>query len=476
MQDLAIFWFRQDLRLHDNQALIAAAKHRLCMPIYILQPGGGGDFALGAASKWWLHHSLCQLNQALENKLNVYIGDPSKIIADIVKKMRPAAVYWNRCYEPWRISEDADIKASMRQQGIVCKSFKASLLWEPWEVLKPDGKPYQVFTPFYKNGCLRQPSPRAPLPLPAKLSLLQDPHNKLTIAQLKLLPKIQWDKTMAIEWQIGEQAAANKLAHFLSDGLASYQEGRNFPAQRHVSRLSPHLHFGEISPQQIWHATKQHTLGQDGDLEAAAESFLRELCWREFSYALLYHYPNLPQQNFKAKFDNFPWQHNPALLAAWQRGQTGYPLIDAGMRELWQTGYMHGRVRMAVGSFLVKNLRLHWRHGAAWFWNCLLDADLANNSASWQWVAGSGADAAPYFRIFNPVLQGEKFDPSGEYTKRYVPELAFLPQRYLLQPWNAPKEVLDAANVRLGVTYPLPIVDLKLSRQQAMQAYNDAVR
>jgi deoxyribodipyrimidine photo-lyase len=323
-----------------------------------------------------------------------------------------------------------------------------------------------VFTPFYKNAVAELPSPRTPLPVPSKIDFYPENVSRLTINGLKLLPNHPWSEKLTPYWQMGEDNAHQRLEDFIDEGLNHYKQGRDFPALNNVSRLSPHLHFGEVSPHQVWHAARLAEPSKD------QEHFMRELGWREFSYHLLYHFPDLPEKNFNNRFDRFPWKENNEFLKRWQQGQTGFPLVDAGMRELWQTGYMHNRVRMVVGSFLVKNLLLHWHHGEAWFWDTLLDADLANNSASWQWVAGCGADAAPYFRIFNPCTQGEKFDPQGKYTRKFVPELAKLPDKYLYHPWDAPAEVLKEAGITLGETYPEPMVDLKASRDRALAAYD----
>jgi deoxyribodipyrimidine photo-lyase len=451
-----IFWFRQDLRLSDNPGLFEAAKTGALIPVYILDDAAAGEFKMGGASRWWLHHSLEALNASLDGKLNIYAGDSREILAKLVAQHDVRAIYWNRCYEPWRIRDDSKIKKEF--QNIECKSFNGSLLWEPFDILKNDGTPYKVFTPFYKKGCLGAEAPRKPLSSP-ELKLCDTVHRE----DLGLLPHIKWDEKM--HWEIGEEAAQKRLNTFISKGLGGYKEGRNYPSWDNVSRLSPHLHFGEISPNQVWYGAQNHMEGPDLD------HFLSELGWREFSYSLLYHFPHLPRKNFQEKFDRFPWEDNPAFLKAWQKGQTGYPIVDAGMRELWQTGYMHNRVRMIVGSFLVKNLLLHWHHGEDWFWDCLVDADLASNSASWQWIAGSGADAAPYFRVFNPILQGEKFDEHGEYTKKFVPELKGVPSKYLFNPWEAPEWVLKEAGVVLGQTYPKPIVSIEDSRNLALAAF-----
>lgn len=461
---LVIHWFRQDLRLGDNPALTHAVAMGQVLPIYILDDETAGAHAMGGASRWWLHHSLDSLNRSLGGTLNCYRGKADVILPELVKRHHAQAVYWNRCYEPWRMQRDARIKERLQQEGIIAESFNGSLLWEPWEIRKDDGTPYRVFTPFYRKGCLNAPAPRQPLPVPHQMHPVKD-EAALALAALELLPRIRWDRQLEPHWTIGEAAAEARLQAFFQEGLAQYKEGRNFPAKPYVSRLSPYLHFGEISPHRLWHAVRAR--GDDKHID----HFLSELGWREFSHHLLYQFPQLPQKNLQAKFDRFPWREDAEALARWQRGQTGYPIVDAGMRELWQTGYMHNRVRMIVGSFLVKNLRLDWRHGERWFWDCLVDADLANNSASWQWVAGSGADAAPYFRIFNPVTQGQKFDMAGDYTRRFVPELARLPDRYLFCPEEAPEDVLQDAGVVLGKTYPAPMVDLATSRAEALHAF-----
>ena len=376
------------------------------------------------------------------------------------------AVHWNRCYEPWRIKRDKAIKAELQAAGIEVNSYNGSLLWEPWEPLKKDGTPYRVFTPFYRKGCLSQPEPRRPLPKPSNLKCATiSGAQHVGVDGLNLLPKIGWDKQLEPHWKIGEAGAHEQMMAFMKDGLNGYKDGRNFPAQQNVSRLSPYLQTGEISPNTVWYTAKEHGAGKDLD------HFHSELGWREFSYSLLYHFPELPWKNLQPKFDRFPWGDNSEFLHRWQTGQTGYPIVDAGMRELWQTGYIHNRVRMIVGSFLVKNLLIHWHHGERWFWDCLVDADLANNSASWQWIGGCGADAAPYFRIFNPVTQGHKFDPEGEYTRHFVPEVKDLPKKYLYSPWEAPADVLREAGIVLGQTYPHPIVDLKPSRELALEAF-----
>jgi len=480
---LSIVWFRQDLRLTDNPALYEACNNGAVIPVYILDDHNSGEWAMGGASRWWLHHSLSALSDSLGGRLLVLHGDPLTLIPRLVHAVRADDVYWNRCYEPWRIKRDSQLKQQLNDNGTVVYSSNGSLLWEPWRILKDDKTPYRVFTPFYRRGCLNAEPPQQPLPAPRSLdqavldatsagssaAWLKDRMGQSGIDKLGLLPSIPWDKTMAATWQIGEQAAWQRLQQFLNEGLRGYKEGRNFPAQARVSRLSPYLHFGEISPRQVWHEAQ--SAGTAGGMENDLDNFLSEIGWREFSYSLLYHNPDLPKVAIQKRFNAFPWQKSDERLHAWQQGRTGLPLVDAGMRELWQTGYMHNRVRMVVGSFLVKNLLLHWHEGEDWFWDCLVDADLPNNSASWQWIAGCGADASPYFRVFNPVLQSQKFDKAGDYLRKYLPELASLPDKHIHTPFNAPADVLRGAGIRLDENYPRPVVELKASREAALAAF-----
>lgn len=463
---IAIHWFRQDLRIADNPSLLSAIESGRLLPIFILDEVNNPENARGGASKLWLHHSLYALNKALDGNLRVYSGDAKAIIMQLCDEHNISKVCWNRCYEGWRRERDGIIKAQLKARSIEAESFNGSLLWEPWTIVKGDGTPYKVFTPFFKNGCLNAPEPSQPLSAPTNIQYASGDFGSLnSVNDLNLQPTIDWDKVMLEHWQIDEQGALDRLKRFAEEGVSNYKEGRNLPAHEWTSKLSPYMHWGLISPRTVWHSANM--MGDDENVY----TFKSELGWREFSYSLLYFNPDMQWANINKKFDAFPWEKDTTLIDAWQRGQTGYPIIDAGMRELWQTGYMHNRVRMIVGSFLVKNLLQHWHHGEKWFWDTLFDADFASNSASWQWVAGCGADAAPYFRIFNPVTQGEKFDPDGEYTRRWVPELAELPKKYLYQPWEAPPMMLQAAGVKLGENYPQPIVDLKASRERALAAF-----
>lgn len=465
MDDIAIHWFRQDLRLSDNPSLTMASQHDNVLPIYILDESNANSHSMGGASKWWLESSLQSLNKSIGGKLSVYEGNPIDILKDIISRLNISGIYWNRCYEPWRIQRDTKIKKYLDRQNIKAESFNGSLLWEPWNIKNKNGRPYGVFTPFYRKGCLQQESPRKPLAAPKNSRYFFDSQKSIDIDQLKLLSNFSWHEKLNKHWVIGEKGASVRLKKFIDRGLPKYKKGRNIPSKDYVSRLSPYLHFGEISPNQLWHDIRNVIDDENSD------HFCSELGWREFSNNQLYYNPDLPNNNLQAKFNNFPWIVDEKKLDAWKKGETGIPMVDAGMRELWQTGYMHNRVRMIVGSFLVKNLRIHWNYGERWFWDTLIDADLANNSASWQWVSGCGSDAAPYFRIFNPVIQGQKFDSEGEYIRKYVPEISSLPNKYLSSPWDAPKYVLKDANIILGQTYPKPIVDLKRSRDAALVAF-----
>ena len=462
-----IMWFRQDLRLSDNPALLNAIQQGRVLPVFILDEGN--DWSIGGASRWWLHHSLLALNESLQGNLWILRGDAAELLPQLAREHSASHAFWNRCYEPSIIRRDSLIKEQFTADGITATSSNGSLIWEPWENLKQDGTPYKIFTPFYKYAIANNP-PAAPSPAAnANFDTVKCLQGKNRIDDLNLLPEINWYEQISSQWQPGELGARQRLQNFTENGLYDYRDGRDYPAKRSVSMLSPHLHFGEISPREAASVVKQ--AGDIDSNEEQAAHFIRELAWREFSYYTLYHFPHICQQNMKSQFDRFPWVKDQKSLCLWQQGQTGFPLVDAGMRELWQTGTMHNRVRMIVGSFLVKNLMIHWLEGARWFWDCLLDADLANNSCSWQWVAGSGADAAPYFRIFNPVTQSTKFDPEGSYIRKYVPELNGLSNKAIHDPSSAAASELEKAGVILGEHYPRAIVDLKESRVKALDAY-----
>jgi len=444
----SIVWLRDDLRLADNPALRAAVdRAEPLVVLYMLDEVSRGIRPIGGASRWWLHHSLAALGEAIAERGGTFVlrrGAAADVVPQLVEETGAAAVFWNRRYGAAR-ELDAALKTSLRESGVEVQSFQANLMHEPWTVTTGSGTPFKVFTPFWK-ACLEQGEPRAPLPTPHSLDGVAGIASD-DLDDWELLPSHpDWAGGIRAAWTPGEQGAHDRLELFCGDGLEDYAAGRDEPAQDSTSRLSPALRFGEISPFQIWDRV------QRGQLSPAARrnapKFLREVGWREFNYNILFHFPQLPRDNFRPEFDAFPWSTpQKAVLQAWQRGHTGIPLVDAGMRELWQTGYMHNRVRMVVASLLIKNLLIDWRVGEAWFWDCLVDADEANNPANWQWVAGSGADAAPYFRVFNPMLQADKFDRHGEYQRRYLPELG-------------------------TDDYPAPIVDLKASRAEALEAYD----
>lgn len=464
----AIVWFRRDLRLEDNPALDAALReHARVACVYIHAPEEEAPWAPGAASRWWLHHSLTALDADLRKRgstLHIVAGPTSAALAAIIDSTHADAVYWNRLYEPALIARDTAIKRDLVERGIDAQSFNANLLFEPWDVSTLQGGPYKVFTPFWR-GVRARLAPRPPLPVPRRIESATITES-LSVASLDLLPKIPWDKDFYNHWKPGETGARAALRLFCKDALGDYTDGRDRPDRDDTSALSPHLHFGEIGPRQIvWQVLEAAQASASERVRVASEGFIREIGWRDFSHHLLFHFPHTPEKNLNRQFDAFPWaRRNEKLLARWQRGNTGIPIVDAGMRQLWSTGWMHNRVRMVVASFLTKNMRQHWRHGADWFWDTLVDADLANNTQGWQWTAGSGADAAPYFRIFNPVSQGQRFDPDGTYVRRWVPELAKVSARSIHEPWKQPG-LLDACG------YPQPMLDLGTSRNSALEAY-----
>ncbi|MEE2524985.1 deoxyribodipyrimidine photo-lyase [Hyphobacterium sp. HN65] len=467
-----IVWFRQDLRIKDNPALSAAAESgRPVIPVFILDDESPGKWKAGGASRWWLHHSLTSLAsdlKALGAPMVLRSGHSASALDQLVKESGAGAVFWNRCYEPHARERDEDIKSSLKARNIDVQSFNASLLAEPWTVKNKSGDPFRVFSPFWRS-VRSELDPGTPLEAPSSLKAPDAALPSENLGDWGLLPtQPDWAKGFEPVWTPGEAGARDRLIGFFDHGARHYAGGRDRPDKPYTSALSPHLHFGEISPRQIFAAIQ---LVRDEIGEKNAEKFLSEIGWREFSVNLLFHFPHFPERNYQDKFDNFPWIDNQAALKAWQTGQTGYPIVDAGMRELWTTGWMHNRVRMIVASFLIKHLLIDWREGEKWFWDTLVDADLANNSASWQWVAGSGADAAPYFRIFNPITQGEKFDPDGDYVRKWVPEIARLPNKYLNQPWEAGPLILKEAGIELGKTYPEPIVDHKAARDRALMAF-----
>jgi deoxyribodipyrimidine photo-lyase len=471
----ALVWLRLDLRLADNPALEAAAKGGgAVIPVFIWSPAEEGEWPPGGASKWWLHRSLAALDARLRklgSRLVSRRGPALDTLRALAKETGAGAVFWNRRYEPAVIARDAKVKESLLSDGLVVENFDAALLHEPWTIQNQSGKPFQVFTPFWKH-CLAQPDPAGPLPTPKHLPAPAKWPQSVPLDELELEPKINWAVGMCASWRPGEAGAVASLSRFLARAFDDYSVQRNRPDVAGTSRLSPHLHFGEISPRQVWHGLRR--LAAKRGLPVGkwrGSQFLAEVGWREFAHHLLFHFPHTPIEPLRANFKKFPWREDAARLRAWQKGRTGYPMVDAGMRELWATGWMHNRVRMIAASFLVKDLLLSWQEGARWFWDTLVDADLAQNTLGWQWTAGCGADAAPYFRVFNPITQGEKFDPRGDYVRRWCPELAKLPVEWIHRPHQAPPQILHAAGVEPDGTYPQPIVIHAVAREVALEAF-----
>ena len=468
-----IYWFRQDLRLTDLPGLLAASKTGCpVIPCFVLDDAAAGEWAPGGASRWWLHHSLAALDSQLAQygtSLHLLRGDSVSNLLTLAEHTGARRIFSSRLVEPWQRELESALHEACEAQGLEYRRFAGNLLWEPEAVATKTGQPFKVYTPF-RRAC-QALEPPGVATRPRRLPEFLCPPGGLELEALELTPRDpDWAREWLRLWRPGEDGARASLQRFLGKGLLDYSEGRDHPARDATSRLSPHLQWGEISPRQLWRRTTE-TMAKTPGRASQVEKFQSELLWREFNHHLLFHFPHTTQEPFQAQFKAFPWGGDPAHLPAWQRGTTGYPLVDAGMRELWQTGYMHNRVRMVCASFLTKHLLLPWQLGARWFWDTLVDASLANNSGGWQWAAGSGADAAPYFRIFNPVLQGDKFDETGAYTRRWVPELAAMPDRYLQQPWQAQAQVLQDAGVALGTTYPAPIVDHREARESALAAY-----
>lgn len=472
-----VVWFRQDLRLTDNAALSkAVASGNPVIALFVLDESTAGDWVLGGASKWWLHHSLESLAKDLSelgSKLILRRGRHASTVPDFVREVAAQGLYFSRQYEPWAASDEAAIQAELQSADggdVDVRRFSGSLLKEPEDIRTKQGGPYKVYTPFWR-ALNEHGAPRNPLPRPEAIPTVQQDIKSDPLSDFGLLPaKPDWSGGLREMWQPGEQGAHDRLAEFLEAALVEYADQRNRPDHDGTSRLSPHLHFGEISPASVWHAARAFAASR-GCEGKGLEVFLKEVVWREFSSHLLHNFPELPKTALRSEFERFPWSDDPDALRAWQKGQTGYPIVDAGMRQLWHTGWMHNRVRMIVASFLIKDLFIHWRTGEEWFWDTLVDADLASNAASWQWVAGCGADAAPYFRIFNPITQGQKFDPDGLYVRRWVPEIANLPNKLIHAPWEAAPLELQAAGIELGKTYPHPMVDHAKARNRALSEY-----
>ncbi|PIW26744.1 MAG: deoxyribodipyrimidine photolyase [Rhodospirillales bacterium CG15_BIG_FIL_POST_REV_8_21_14_020_66_15] len=470
-----IVWFRRDLRLADNPAVArAAAAGGPVIPLFILDEGRPGPRPPGAASRWWLHHSLKSLAADLENlgaRLILRRGAASKVLDALIAETGAGAVLWNRCHDKGSTERDAAIARDLQARGIRTECLDASLLFDPREIRTKAGGWFKVYSPFW-DACGAAGDPPPPVPAPDTLAAPAVRPGSDALDDLTLTPRSpDWAAGFSDLWTPGAAGAAARLARFLDGPVADYADRRDFPGMPAISGLSPHLAWGDIGPRQVRHAVMERAAAGEG-----REKFLKELAWREFAHHVMFHFPDLTDTPMDAKFRAFPWEPDDRLLTAWQRGRTGYPIVDAGMRELWATGTMHNRVRMVAASFLVKHLLQPWQAGEAWFWDTLLDADPASNPFNWQWVAGCGADAAPYFRIFNPVLQGGKFDGDGTYVRRWVSEVAALPKKYLHAPWTAPQDVLVDAGVTLGRDYPEPVVEHKWARDRALAAFKSLRR
>lgn len=473
-----IVWFRKDLRIHDHQALSEAVKRGIIIPIFIWSKDEEQYLTANAPSLWWLHHSLLALQQTFQKKYGVSIiireGTSLDVLIDIIQETKADAVYFNERYEPAMIEIDQVIIHRLNIDKIEVRTFHSHLIFKPYSIFNLSGDPYKIFTPYWKK-CLKEPIPR-PFPIPRFIQADNQDVSTLSVEQLNLLSTIRSHKKFHQYWTPGENGAISAWEKFIDNGLDNYKFGRDFPHLNDVSRLSAHLAWGDISPKAIWYSAdhflqNSENIGCKAQLEEQVEAFKRQLVWRDFGYHQLIHFPNITHKPLREQFQAFPWEDNHQDFINWKKGMTGYPLIDAGMRELWETGTIHNRVRMVVASFLVKHLLIPWTKGAQWFQETLVDFDLANNSMGWQWASGCGLDSAPYFRIFNPMIQSEKFDKNGDYIRSWIPELAKLPFPYIHRPWDAPAHILESAKITLGETYPHKIIDHDFARKRALAGY-----
>lgn len=467
-----IVWFRKDLRIHDNPALWQASQEGNIIPIFIWSETEEKDYQSSEASLWWLHHSLLSLEKSLKEKglkLIYRSGESLEELSNIIEETNADTLFYNERYEPTIIERDESISKEIRSLGTEVRSFDSYLLFPPYDIKNKQNEPYKVFTSFYKN-VLQRPVPR-PVPYPEINNIVNHEIESLSIHNLNLLPDIRWDKKLHSYWAPGEEGAIQRFEIFEGDGLKHYDEGRNIPSENSVSLLSPYLTWGNISVRAIWHAVERD-YSADVNVKKSLESFKRQLIWRDFAYHQLIHLPSIISKPLREQFEHFPWLDNNEDFNKWQKGMTGYPLVDAGMRELMETGVVHNRVRMVVASFLIKHLLINWTKGYDWFSETLVDFDVANNALGWQWVAGSGVETAPYFRIFNPILQSERFDAKGYYIRKWIPELSELSSKHIHQPWKAPEDVLAKANIEIGVTYPPPMIDHSFARKRALAAFD----
>jgi deoxyribodipyrimidine photo-lyase len=472
MSTPVVVWFRFDLRIDDHWALIhASKKDRPIIPIFIWDEEAEESWPLGGASKWWLHQALLGLeSELLERGLQLIFkkGRAEKILSDVCKKTLASEVFFNRRYEAHAIRQEQRVREALKKNSIRSESFNGNLLVEPQELQTKQGRPYQVYTPYWRSF-LEKGDPAKPLSAPKDFQAFRSKIDSDSIKSWQLTPKISWDQQIAEYWKPQVSGARELFKMLLDDKLSEYQDRRDFPAMDGTSRLSPYLRFGQLSPRRLWHGLADRKVKKP----VGKTTYLKEIVWREFAYHLIFHFPHTDHEPLRSDFKKFPWDKNKKNLSAWKKGRTGYPIVDAGMRQLWAHGWMHNRVRMIVASFLVKHLLLPWNEGAKWFWDTLVDADLASNTMGWQWAGGCGADAAPYFRIFNPITQSEKFDAAGEYIRRWVPELKNLPEAWIHHPWEAPPLLLKSSGIELGKTYPFPIVDHKQARARALSAFSE---
>ena len=470
-----LVWFRNDLRLSDHAALVHAAKRGTVIPVFIWAPEEEGEWAPGGAHRWWLRESLHALDASLQDhgsRLILRSGPSLDALLDIASSTGADQVVWQSRLAPHLRKRDETVRDGLSDADLETKPFAGRILHDPEQIQTGAGGPYKVFTPFWKKF-QDQVEVGEPLEIPDLSGSAPDAWpDSTSLDDFDLSPMqqdgVEWAEGMRSTWEPGESGAQQRLASFVDESLIDYAEKRNVPADDGTSWLSPHLHWGEISPRTVW--TQANAWVQNGAMREATDKFLSEIAWRDFSYHVLHHFPSTPTEPLKEKYAAFPWKDDPDGFDAWTRGQTGYPIVDAGMRQLWAIGWMHNRVRMIVASFLTKDLLIPWQDGARWFWDTLCGADLANNTMGWQWAAGCGADAQPFFRIFNPVSQGKTHDPDGAYVRQWVPELADLPDKWIHTPWEAPADELAKAGVELGQTYPHPMVNHKEARDRALEA------